>query len=75
MKRTSNIREMTTPDLVNLARDLASELAKFRSAKAGIGCQLPPGKAQGSTSWGLATKIKKDRARILTVLNERGIML
>jgi hypothetical protein len=66
-----NLRKLDNDKLLEVLNLINNELAVFRS---GINNQkLPHGKTAGTVSWGLCKQLKHGKARILTILNERGI--
>jgi ribosomal protein L29 len=67
----SKLRGMTTVELEKRLIHINLEIAKFKSASTSgeTNIHLPTGAVGGNVSWGLAKKYKKERARIITILN------
>jgi ribosomal protein L29 len=72
--RMSELRAMDNKQLIERLPQLRLERGKFKSAD-GSGetlIKLPLGK-HGGVSWGMAKKVKKEIAQVLTILHERGL--
>jgi len=74
MKKIKDLREKTIDELLKLYDDTSNELMKWNAGKI-YPTILPRGRKQGSVNWGLFKKLKKQKARILTILNQRGIKI
>ncbi len=68
------LRDLTTEKLLEFLEDINQELIIYNASKFGYSnSKLRSGKSPGSVDWGRCKQLKKGKARILTILNERKI--
>lgn len=70
--KAKDLREKSTLELMQMLEEINRELSKWKAGQEhhGIG-DLPSGEKKG-IRWGIFSTQKKNKARILTILNERG---
>jgi len=66
-------RGMSKENLKKELNDINLEIMKFRSASKKWGTKVPA-TPLGNPNWGLYQQLKKDKARILTILKEKNII-
>jgi ribosomal protein L29 len=70
--KIDNLRKLDDNKLKEILEQVNRELVTFKSATMGYApTTLPKGKHEGTIDWGRAKQLKKAKARILTLLNER----
>lgn len=70
--RIEELRSMGNNELYKRANELFLEIAKMRSFKHGAGCSNVAKARTGKISFGMVKQLRKERAEILFILNERA---
>jgi len=68
------LREASPEELYKFHAELSQEISAFDAGRCGMTAHLE-GTVSGGIKWGFAKRLKRDRARVLTIMRERGIKL
>lgn len=67
--RAKDLRKLSREELEKRLKDINLEIMKFRARSKGWAVRVPKSRT-GGINWGVFKQLKKEKARILTVLNE-----
>lgn len=74
-KVMERLRKKKWKDIVKEYNQINTELSRFRAVTSFGGegpISLPSGRTGRGTDWGRVKKLKRQKARILTLMNQRG---
>lgn len=74
--KAKELRKKSIEELLKTLYDMNREISRWKAGQSigGIGGNLPS-TARGTIRWGLFRTLKRDKATILMILNERGIKI